>query len=563
MSKLLPNPLARLLSAALLVFSAAFLGLHFVHLAADFPNNSPWMDWSKYTDEGWYGDAAIRHFQLGHWYLAGDFNPAAALPVWPFLEGILFHFTGVSLLAARAATVCVFAAILLTSWLLLQRWRPSVDADLPSHANSRRPLSLAPYVAVFLLAVSPFCFVFTRMAILEPFLILLMLLSLLAASTAKPAAAIVRANLLPILALGGLLPAMILTKTTALFLMPALFWLLFAALDYQFRPFLRVAIPAAGLALLLWLGWFGYILAHHYLLDYRYLFSANGYTGITLANASTVLSDTVTDGMWMGSVLFPASMLALLLALVSWVVSWRRVRSLPLAVSLMLWAGGYVFFLAYHDNLQPRYYLVVAVPLTLLLSVVFELFLLGNGLILGPRGLLARRLALVAVAAVVGIIGFQSARQTLHFVRHPDYTLLGAARELEQYITEDHKRDPAHSPLLLSISGSDISLMTGLHSINDDFGTLELVNRVALYKPGWYAAWNDLEDDKMEALAPYYHVERVAEFPSMDDPDRNLLILYRLDDGSEPQPARHPGKPVPRRMRTRLGQQPSTSQLEH
>ena len=46
----------------LLAAAAVFFAFHFLHLTADFPNNSPWMDWAKYTDEGWYGDAAIRHF---------------------------------------------------------------------------------------------------------------------------------------------------------------------------------------------------------------------------------------------------------------------------------------------------------------------------------------------------------------------------------------------------------------------------------------------------------------------------------------------------------------------
>ena len=59
---------------------------HLLHLGADFPNFSPWMDYSKYTDEGWYGSGAIRHFLSGSWRLPGDFNPAAALPVWPVLE---------------------------------------------------------------------------------------------------------------------------------------------------------------------------------------------------------------------------------------------------------------------------------------------------------------------------------------------------------------------------------------------------------------------------------------------------------------------------------------------
>src|SRR3954452_1128113 len=106
----------------LLSFAALFLLLHTIHLRADFPNHSPWMDWSKYTDEGWYGDAAIRHFQRGSWYVAGDFNPAAALPVWPLVESVVFRFTGVSLVAARGLTVGIFSLILITSYLLLRRW---------------------------------------------------------------------------------------------------------------------------------------------------------------------------------------------------------------------------------------------------------------------------------------------------------------------------------------------------------------------------------------------------------------------------------------------------------
>ena len=97
-----------LVHLGLLVATLVFFALHFLHLRADFPNFSRWMDWSKYTDEGWYGDAAIRHYQLGHWYVANDFNPAVALPVWPFLEALLFRFTGVSLVAVRGLTVAVF-----------------------------------------------------------------------------------------------------------------------------------------------------------------------------------------------------------------------------------------------------------------------------------------------------------------------------------------------------------------------------------------------------------------------------------------------------------------------
>src|SRR5271163_844788 len=149
--------------AVLLLVAAIFLALHAFHLNADFPNHSPWMDWAKYTDEGWYGDGAIRHFQRGHWYVPGDFNPAAALPVWPLLEAALFRFTGVNLVAARALTIGIFALILATSYLLLRRWQNLSSPDLD---NRKGQITLAPAIAVLLLAVSPFCYVFTRLAIL-------------------------------------------------------------------------------------------------------------------------------------------------------------------------------------------------------------------------------------------------------------------------------------------------------------------------------------------------------------------------------------------------------------
>src|SRR5580698_5740142 len=178
-SRPIPSSINKAFESVLLLVAVIFLALHAFHLSADFPNRSPWMDWAKYTDEGWYGDGAIRHYQRGYWYVPGDFNPAAALPVWPILEAALFRFTGVSLVAARALTVVIFGLILAGSYLLVRRWQ------LLS-SGKKTETSLAPAIAVLLLAVSPFCYVFTRMAILEPLLILFTLLALLAASYATP-----------------------------------------------------------------------------------------------------------------------------------------------------------------------------------------------------------------------------------------------------------------------------------------------------------------------------------------------------------------------------------------
>jgi hypothetical protein len=537
----------------LLVASAAMYILHFVHLAADFPNFSPWMDWSKYTDEGWYGDAAIRHFQLGHWYVPGDFNPAAALPVWPLMEAMVFRFTGVSLVAARALTVCVFGGILVGCYFLVRRWSGGEAGGLAAAAG------------VLLLAASPFCFVFTRLAILEPLLTLLMVLALLVAGSVRTrpgdragwrvrAANEVLGNLWQIAALGALLPLMILTKTTGLFLMPSIAFLLLAAVGYNLRSFLRIGIPAAALGGGVWLAYFGLVVRPHYLLDYRYLFSANAYTGITPQTAGSVLLKTFEDGAWMGRALYVCAVACVGVA----VIAMKRLREHPLIPALLLWALGYEAFLAYHNNLQPRYYLVIGVPLTLLVPVTLEQIVLP-----AIRSARWRRGAAMAAAMGLGAIAVGEGVQTVSYVRHPQYTLLHAADEVRDVITAHEKEDPTHNPLVLSISGSDLSLMTGLHSICDDFGTLELAERVKQYRPGWYVAWNQVDDDKMDALTSYYHMERVAAFPAMDDPDRNLLIVYRLDDALHRPLSGRQRKPTPKRLRTKMGQQPSTSQLQH
>src|SRR5277367_1710837 len=146
-------------------FVAALLGVHFLHPGADFPNFSPWMDYAKYTDEGWYGSAAVAYFVGGHWYVPGDFNPAVALPVWPFLEWVLFHFTGVSLPAARLLAISIFAGNLVLTYALVR-------------SQARRWVAV---LAMVLVASNAFLFCFSRLAILEPPVVFLLLLAWLLA----------------------------------------------------------------------------------------------------------------------------------------------------------------------------------------------------------------------------------------------------------------------------------------------------------------------------------------------------------------------------------------------
>ena len=536
--------IARVLSFTLLGVSAIFFALHFFHLNADFPNHSPWVDWSKYTDEGWYGDAAIRHYVSGHWYWKGDFNPAVALPVWPLIELIVFKFTGVSPVAARALTLCVFGLTLITFYLLIQRH------TRPRSSVSGQPLAAA--ITVFFLCTSPLLYVFERMAILEPLLIALTSLALLTASILHPIhrRTISVHSVLPSFFFMLLLPAMVLTKTTAICLFPSIFYMVWARAGYRIRPALRLAVPPVLGGIALWCTYFFLFVRPHYLEDYRYLFSANAYTGIELEPVAKVILNTLADGAWMGTPLYVAFFIVLALAFF-----WRpRLLSNPLFPSLLLWIAGYFAFLAYHNNLQPRYYLVVAVPIAAVVALGIDSFRQAHGL---TTMIIASTLAVVVVLA----IAVPDAVQQIDYVLHPTYEFEAAAQQIKSIVLAEKE----HSRLILSISGSDLTLMTGLPSIDDDFGTLDLDQRVKQYRPGWYVAWNDVEDDKADALTPLYSLQRVAAFPAYDDPDRNLLILYRLDPvGTASPSSRHKARRhTPKPLRTKLGQQPSNDQLQH
>ncbi len=505
------------------------------------------MDWAKYTDEGWYGDAAIRHFLFGHWYLQGDFNPAVALPVWPLVLAGVFHFTGVSVVAARAATVCVFGSMGCGLYLLIRRF--------PSRPGEG---SLAGPFAVLLLAASPFFFAFDRLAILEPLLAALTVVALLTASYLKPwspgpqTVRVLLRFLWPQVLLGLLLPAMVLTKTTAVSLLPAILCMLWYRSGCKLRPALKIAAVPLLLAATLWSAYLLLIVRPHYLEDYQYLFSANAYTGFQLQPLATVLFNTFADGYWIGAVLYPAFFLGLMLLLFVRPAFFGN----ALVSSLLWWIAGYFVFLAYHNNLQPRYYLVPAVPITALVALMLEELRHLPGT---EKKRVRPILRTLAPALLLTAIALPDAVQQLNFVRHPEFTFDTAAKAIAATV----RSDPSHSQRILSISGSDITLMTGLPSIDDDFGTLDLDERARQYRPGWYVAWNQIEDDKMDALTPLYHPVRVATFPAMDDPDRNQLILYRLDPAVAPGRLRRRRLHTPRPLRTRLGQQPTTTQLQH
>ncbi len=489
--------------AAWLVLIGAFALLHALNLRADFPNHSRWIsDWAKYTDEGWYGNAAIRAHLFGRWYLPGDFNPAVALPAWPFLEWLLFFLTGVTVQAARGLAVAVFFVNLLLSYWLL-RVRGSVWTAL---------------LALTLLVTSPFLYCFSRLAILEP---LLTALTLAALNLAVRLPRLRRRGLASIV-IGLLFALMLLTKTTGLFLLPALAWAILLPLWKERAPALRCALIALASSAVVYGIWVSLVVRFGLWNDYKYLFRVNNYPKPAQWYWPLLsLWWSVHGCMWMDRILAPLAGVLVISAVVGVAIfarktAWPRAFLLDPVNGASMWAvAGCVFFMTYQNHPQPRYFALAA-------FFCFFLVASGAGGLLRGDGFVRAMGACAIGAAIMAVV--VDGLWTLNYATHPQYTFVNAADHLAAFLNQ-HSRG---NGLLLSISSDELSLVANVPAICDDFGSQDLPEKIAVYRPEWFATWNDIDPGTLQDIHTRYSLEQVASFRAFDDPDRNVLVLFRL-----------------------------------
>ena len=458
--------------------------LRFAYLRADFPNHSPWMmDQAKFTDEGWWANAAVRHFLVGHWQVAGDYNPAAAVPVWPLLLTMVFHFTGVSIVAARAVNVFFSIATVGLVYLLVRRYASETAAA----------------VAALLLAASPFAFAFSRLATLDTMVDFEFCLLLWIASYANPR------RIWPSILLGVLIPIMLLTKTTAVVLVPAALWLLWMATKKRFllATLLVGAVAAAGIGIYL-----SILLRSRYADDYHYFFDINALADVESKRTAFLLRELLRHCMWIDPILYPAALAVLVLSVV-WL--WRLWRNPLFTASWIAFACDVVYIFRRQDDYAPRYFLAMLVPLILVLVLALqELKIRSRSL----ASLLAAALALAVVLDTARVLGFLSHRQ---------YQFYNAAESIKAIVNTD----PNAPRLLLGSSGDQLSLMTGVPSINDGYSSEDLAQKLSHSRPGWYVGWNELDQDIVGSLSAF-HLDKVATYRVFDHDERDLLTLYRM-----------------------------------
>jgi 4-amino-4-deoxy-L-arabinose transferase-like glycosyltransferase len=438
------------------------------------------IDQAKFTDEGWWASAAVRHFLIGHWHVPGDYNPAVVVPVWPALLTLVFQATGVSIIAVRAVSVSLSIATVALVYFLLRRYDVS-----PTLAS----------LAALLLAASSFAFAFSRLATLDTIIVFEWTLLMWVASNAGSG------QLWPVLALGIGIPVMVFTKTTAVVLLPAVLWLL-----WKKSPRATLAVIAiAGIVIATYLFT---VLKSRYADDFHYFFDINALADVEIGRTGSFLLQLFRNGMWIDRILYPTALAVLLLSLLWWRQLWRN----PLFTACWLaFLGNDVYILRRQDDYAPRYFLVMLVPLIITLIITLQEWKIRS------RKMAALLAAVLSVAVVLDTL------QVFAFLAHRQYQFYAAAKSVQAIV--DAK--PSAHRLLLGSSGDQLALMVGIPSINDGYSSQDLEKKVLVYQPGWYVGWNDPDQDIVDSLSAY-RLNEVANFPVFDRPDRDRLKLYRM-----------------------------------
>jgi hypothetical protein len=479
---------------ALLLLTICLLALRFCHLSADFPAFHFYgQDGARYTDEGFYTGAALQHFTLGHAYLPGGWNPGVFMPVWPFLVGLVFHFTGVSVVAARGlAVVCIWLSVLL-AYAIARQYQSKTFACLTA----------------FLIAANALGFFFGRLALLEPAFGMFLLLAIYLAGRVRPH------NYALAIFAGVVFVVATLTKTTGPFVLPAVLFPIWAnnrqnrAVAWKLlATTLATVILLMGLAKILWF--------RHYSADAAIILGMAPLW--QFENSPSRLLRFFFRGTWIDPVLFPLALAAFVAAAVRLRFLWRN----PLFMIAFLWEAGYAAFIVYHYDGPPRYFVTMIVPTVWLALIFLEWLWSAN-----------RRVAVVATACVAASVLWNIASIS-DYLLHPQYTLVDASLKIKQMIVAQHASGATSNELLIGRGADEISLLSGGLPALDSDGAMPLAQKLNVYHPDWFMHWTNHPSARLTTAMSERTLVQRADFHGLDPFDGAGILLFQVFPKQQP-----------------------------
>jgi len=475
-----------IIAIAVIVF---FTVLRFLHIEADFPGGVT-KSGMLYTDEGANSNAGMACVLSGHWYVEGDFNQAINLPVFQFIQLLSFKTFGLSLQSARLTGLIFFLGLLLILFFLIK-----------THTNVRTAL-----ISLLLLSANYHVFVYSRLALLEiPMTFFLMLSIFLAAnqSQGKQSVFIFFSALIFFLA--------ILTKTIALFALPMLLYILFIKNQPTKSKIFHGALLCSLIGVFLTVYYF--VLVKTHLQDYQFYYSTNLYTRTQMAPMQLVrnIAKTVFYGQQIDLILFPvASIYAII-----FMITIKQLRRNSLFWISIIWMSVYIVMISTQNYAPPRYYTPLVFPLVMIVAIIIDYFL--------RTGFKSVKAAVFTTAVLISLTINSSG--IVRYIASPNYSWITMAEDVKSQI----ENDGLMNSVLLGHFSNSISLVTGIFSINDHWGSRDLEFKIKEYDPNYYVCLGSIDEDIGTVMERYYYIEKIKEYDVFDNYyTGEPVVLYKL-----------------------------------
>jgi hypothetical protein len=445
------------LTVGALLLAVLLFALRLLDLEADLPWDLSWST-SVYHDEGIYARNAVWWVETGRWLIPADYNTALNYPV-PFLfQSLAFRVLGTGLFAARLVSVAFAGGLIVVSGLL-----------------ARRTLgNLAAALVVLLLASHPLLFFYSRYAHLDVAMVFWCVLAVLLMTSRRPTTwRVVAAGVAALLAL--------LTKTSAVFVIPVLAFVPLVAAEYRDD---RIR-PVVWLMATLVVGWLLYLVlwVFPHAADYaavaasvttdRMRFDAGWIlSGFLLALANLAVRDSTL------------TIVALLSALFLPLLHVFSRREKVVLAGALLWLACYLGLIGLTHYLPTRYF-VPAVPAMALIA----------GLALTTVAGMGRGGRVLAIAAVTGIVADQTIAIAV-YLAGPNHSM----HDVAGMITRDLERTAREAPLLMGHPSGTPALMLGMPSIGEFLGTGDVLEKLRVHEPSHHLSDGPMRGDTRRAL---------------------------------------------------------------
>lgn len=487
----------------LIVLALVLLALsRFLWLTADFPIgvSGPGV---IYTDEGWWSRNAIAWIREGDWYIDDGYNPIVNLPVLPLLQVLWFKIFGIGLSAARGlSAVCTLAISVMVY-------------DFARRELSPRLALLAP----FLILSSYPTFAFSRLALLEMPMILLILFSLWFATLQK-------ARMTTTLGAAILLAAAALTKTTALFAVPMVLFFIWTRPTLTRSKVTHVCI---------WLLCFGVLYGAHYIVFVQgYSLSQESYQYFSNYNVSRKFHRTVFSVLQgpfrtlkYALPLFPLLLPSLFAALFM-LTRAKAYRTSFLFRVAALWSILSLGIFSASNYAAPRYFLVLIVPIALAIPLAIQQLqakIMLRERLSRERLFLGRAFHRIIFLGTVYLSILLSLTRIGLYLQSPNFTFVSMALSIERYIAQQ----PSQSTVILGHFTDSIALAVPIKGVNDKMGFRPLSERLETFNPGYYLSIGPIEDiggEREQLLNQHYTLQLIETFDAYQYSDYGKPVFF-------------------------------------